>query len=138
MSEGDATESTINKSTPHSVKGPLHEDIARILKKQEQTAVKITVPSEQLSGNLRNNKEDFEKKVTVLSNGSSNYSEEKILFISEEARLGSTTRLLPRQAEDVFTKEMKKSSERSTLGSTTTRLSPRQVVGCSNLGDYNH
>ena len=82
--------------------------------------------------------QDSEKNIVVTSNGTSkNRICKNSSFISEKARLGMTPRFLPRQAEHTLPKEIKikKSSERSTLGSTTTRLSPRQVVGCSNQED---
>ena len=96
------------------------------------------------SRNLRENIEDSnsdlmkdrEKNVVVRSNIiSENVPSENSSFSIEETRLGTTPRLLPRQAEDTLPKEMKDSSERLALGSTTTRLSSRQVVACSNEED---
>ena len=82
---------------------------------------------------------DSGKIVVVLSNRTAKHKTcINGLFIREEARLGTTPRLLPRQVKEKLQKEMKNSSERSTLGSSTTQLSPRQVVGCSYQEDCNH
>ena len=88
----------------------------------------------------RNLMKDTEKNVVVLSNRTPKYETcENGVFITEEARLGTTPRFLPRQVKDKLQKERKNFSERSTLGSSkTTRLSLRQVVGRSNQGDCNH
>ena len=145
-SEGDAKEQTINKSTPHSANGQLHEAITKNLGKQGHRNSKYTVivNSEQISENIRNvgittddNDSDLTKdskeNVAIVSAEISKYNTyTNLSFICEEARLGTTARSLPRQAENYFQKKMKISPGRSTLGSTTTRLSPRRVVGCSN------
>ena len=147
LSEGDAKELTINKSTPHSAKGEHQENVTKHSKERRVRAAEYAVISEQFLGkfrNLRRNMEDSnnalmkdsEKNVVVRSNRiSKNIPCKNSSSISEENRLGTTPRLLPRQADATLSKDMKDSSERLALGSTTTRLSPRQVVACSNRED---
>ena len=150
LSEGDAKKPTINISTPNSSKGQRHDQIADDLVKQRGRSAKCTViwgdflGKSGILGNTVKDSDsdptkDSEENIVLPSNGTSkNRNCKNTSFMIEKARLGITPWFLPRQAEHTLPKEMKNSSERSTLGSTTTRLSLRQVVGCSNKEDYNH
>ena len=109
LSEGDAKEPTINRSTPHSAKCQRYDDdITKDLGKDWDSTAKCTVTSEKFSGkrrNFGNTMEDSDSdlmkdtkvNVVVLSNGTSKHrSSKNESFTSEEARLGRTSRLLAR------------------------------------------
>ena len=127
-SEGDATESTIIKSTPHSKKVQYHKDIVKDIQEQRNTFPKNTAVDKQISGNLKNLGPIMKARVKNVAVQSNRSSKHETLFVSDEARLRTTKRFLPLQTIATFL-DSKSSSECSTLGSGTTRLQPRLSLG---------
>ena len=133
MTVGDATKLTFSKSTPYSEKVQRQGDIDADVQEQGYSSAKKDTAITALLGKPRDFENMVENRETIAKVESYGSSESKTcgnLSRIHEDRLGFTTQFLPRQAENTLV-DMRSLPERPTLGSHTTRLSLRQVVGCS-------
>ena len=133
MTMGYATKLTFSKSTPYSGKVQRQGDIDADVQEQGYSSAKKDTANTELLGKPRDFENMLENGETIAKVKSYGSSESKTcgdLSRIHEDRLGITTQFLPRQAGNTL-EGMRSLPERPTLGPHTTRLSLRQVVGCS-------